>query len=631
MIRIGVDSGGTFTDFVVADESGIRVFKLPSTPMIPAEALLGGIANINANFILLHGTTVATNAILERKLAKTAFITNEGFRDILHLGRQTRPQLYDLEPRLPEPPCKSDHCFTVKGRLLPDGTVSHPLEISLPDLSAYESAAVCLLFSYANPDHEKQVADALPKHLFVSLSHEVSPEFREYERAIATALNAAVGPLMSNYLKQISGQSGAESVYVMSSAGGLFPVSEAINMPIRTVTSGPAAGVAATHSLSKKHGRERVIAFDMGGTSTDVSLIDGEPAATSLSEISGLPVRLHRYDIHTIGCGGGSIAHLDAAGALQVGPQSAGSDPGPALYGKSEKFTVTDANFLLGRLPIFRFAAREKLGLDVQLPLTAATEMADELGIQQLEFAEAVTQRADAQMAAAIRKVSSAKGLDPADFTLVSYGGSGALHACSIAEELGIREIMIPFAPGVFSAFGLLLAPFSWEESLTVLGKSEGDWERIYGALEISARAKLGKDGDFKRFADMRYRGQSHEITVAANSLEDTRKLFEREHESRYGMHFEGREVQWVTARVRLDSEQAPPILSKTNAHVPELPKTWRCYRGGAWLDCELVNREEVSAISCPAIVLSDDSTILIHIGWRGETLDDGTLVLRKD
>jgi N-methylhydantoinase A len=709
-VIVAADTGGTFTDFVVVGRGRIRAFKRPSTPQDPSAALLGGIqieqipggiaseqtlggnaseqipsgsaietiTGGNASeqipggtaigeggaFELLHGTTVATNAILERKMAKTAFITNDGFQDLLFLARQTRPKLYELEPVLPKPPVARGDCYGVPGRLLPDGAELEPLNLDpLPNLSGFEAIAVCLLFSYANPDHELRVAEWLREvaaqwtrhgHVaadgagqeadhagrdgpqagdqstgpFLSLSHQVSPEFREYERAVATTLNAAVGPLMSRYIENIrKGIRGGASI--MSSAGGLISLESAIRFPIKTVTSGPAAGVVAAKTLMEAHGRNHAVAFDMGGTSTDVALIDGEPAYTSLSEIAGLPVRQHGVDIHTIGCGGGSIAHVDSAGALRVGPESAGATPGPALYGNGGPMTVTDANVVLGRLPLARFAGGG-LHLDAQASHTAAEKLSEALNHTPWEVAEAIVASAEAQMGAAIRKVTSSRGFDPADFALIAYGGSGGLHACAVAQELGMKEVLIPTKPGVFSALGLLHAPMLWEESRTVLGGDQ-DWEAVYASLAAGFPTSSGVT---KRFAEMRYKGQSHEIEIEVlGSREEAEASFAAEHARRLGVRFEGKPVEWVSARVRVEVFRELGALSHESKPPPPIPPSSPIVVDGKRVTARLVNREDLppgAQIAGPVIVLADDGTIYLPLGWHGEALPDATLRLYR-
>ncbi|MEO7453224.1 MAG: hydantoinase/oxoprolinase family protein [Fimbriimonadales bacterium] len=609
-MRIAVDTGGTFTDFVVDDGDTITRFKLPSTPNDPAAAVAQGCERF-ASFELLHGTTVATNSILEGKTARTGLIVNEGFRDILRLGRQTRPELYDWEPRMPKLPIRDEDIRTVSGRINPDGTEEAALVI--PDnlgLSHCEAVAVCLLYAYTNSTHERLVEQALGMQ-HVSCSHRVSPEMREYERLCATALNAAVSPIMTEYLLRLAAIS--KRTKIMASHGGLVSVEDAASLPIRTVVSGPAGGVAATVALAKRLGKPNVIAFDMGGTSTDVTLIhEFKAAMTSCADIAGLPVRLNRVDVHTVGCGGGSIARIDAAGALRVGPESAGASPGPALYGGPEP-TVTDANFALGRLPLTHFAKTSDID-----PVKSASimgELAAQLNLGLQQAAQAVVDVADAEMAAAVRKVSADRGLDPAGFSLVAFGGAGAMHACAVAEILGMREVLVPVGAGVFSALGLLGAPEAWEASRGVLGTTS-DWRETYDSITQEAHSHLSSAQYTHRYADMRYQGQAHDLTVPANATrERAEAAFHELHQATFGVSFTDREVQWVTARVRAEGE---------TTDLPVLPSS---IRKGEPVD-GVIKRECLSDANGPLVVLDDDCTVFIPHGWRAERLEDGTLHL---
>lgn len=641
-----MDSGGTFTDFVVSDGESFTIFKIPSTPHHPASALLLGLSKALAStyedrWQLFHGTTVCTNAILERKFAKTAFVSNKGFEDVLFLARQTRPQLYALEPEIPSPPVEREDCFGISCRMNYQGEEISKLDdeevLALAKkLAPYDAVAVCLLFSYANPEHENKIANALENRM-VSLSHEVSPEFREYERAMTTVLNASIGNLMKEYLSEISQESRATEKYIMSSTGGLTSVEDAIELPVKTVMSGPAAGVAAVHWLGKKHKKTKLIAFDMGGTSTDVTLILDEPDATSLEEINGLPLRLRRVNVHTIGCGGGSIAYLDSAGALKVGPKSAGADPGPALYGKGKEPTVTDADFLLGRLSIDLFGGGSGFALSPDNAEKSIRNLAGKLNIENvIETSAAIVEIAESQMARAIRKVSSEKGYEPADFTLVCYGGAGGMHVCSLAEELGIREILYPVAPGVFSAFGLLTAPRVYEMSISVLGKAnQKDWINVYGELKQNAVTKLGMDFDKEiYYADLRYKGQSHEIEVRfepGTSFENVCALFEEQHRKRYGFSTKGRAIEWVTARIRLEKYFSPVEFpyGKRKEFAYKLPPEKKGFWKGKHIHARVIYRFSLSPgeqVIGPALLLQEDSTLFLPSNWQSLVLEDGTL-----
>lgn len=628
-MRIGVDTGGTFTDFVIDDGEEVRVFKVPSSPSAPEAAIATGCSGLSG-FELRHGTTVGTNAILEGKLGRTAFLSN--YPDLPFLGRQTRPSLYDLEPEVALPPVARDDCFMVRGRLGPDGSEIEALDLGwLPDLSGYEAAAVCLLFSYANPAHEAAVGEALGSFgIPISLSHLVSPEFREYERACATILNAGLSPVMSRYLGRLRGTVGFGRGLVMSSAGGLVSLKVAEGKPLLTAVSGPAAGVVSVNSLGKRLGMERLVGFDMGGTSTDVAVAGGALPFTSIGEMAGIPVRLHRVDVHTIGCGGGSVAWLDAAGALRVGPQSAGADPGPALYGRGGPVTVTDANFVLGRLSGARFGD----GVDGRACEVAIRHLALQAGVSEIELAEGILEIAEAQMGRAIRKVTSERGLDPSEYWLVSYGGAGGLHACAIAETLGMRGVIVPRTPGVFSAEGLLAAPEIAEESVTVLGRAFGLTDEINKLMGI-AQGVLGSFDRSHLSADMRYRGQSHEVSVdleLGESVGVVEERFRSMHESIYGVRHAGVAVEWVTLRVRLERW---PASARRMSLAKELggAAIGSCVvrARGREVSATLYDRDNLivgSELSGAAVVVQGDATTYVPIGWKGVVLGDGELKL---
>ncbi|MCW5946991.1 MAG: hydantoinase/oxoprolinase family protein [Fimbriimonadales bacterium] len=629
-MRIGVDTGGTFTDFVIDDGEDVRVFKVPSTPSAPEAAIASGCSGLSG-FELCHGTTVGTNAILEGKLGRTAFLSN--FPDLPFLGRQTRPLLYELEPEVALPPVLGSDCFSVRGRLGPDGGEIEALDLGgLPDLSGYEAAAVCLLFSYANPEHEVAVGEALGSYgIPVSLSHLVSPEFREYERACATILNAGLSPVMSRYLGRLRDSVGFGRALVMSSAGGLVSLEVAEGKPLLTAVSGPAAGVVAVNALGKRLGMERLVGFDMGGTSTDVAVASGALPFTSIGEMAGIPVRLHRVDVHTIGCGGGSVAWLDAAGALRVGPQSAGADPGPALYGRGAPVTVTDANFVLGKLSGARFG----VGVDARACEMAIRDLADRVGVSQIALAEAIVEIAEAQMGRAIRKVTSERGLDPSEFWLVSYGGAGGLHACAIAETLGMRGVIVPRTPGVFSAEGLLAAPEIAEESVTVLGRPF-DLTEEFGKLMAFAKEVLGSFDRAHLSADMRYRGQSHEVNVGlelGESVGVVEERFRSMHESIYGVRHSDVAVEWVTLRVRLERW---PANARRVSMARELGEaTVGCcavIAMGREVSAIIYDRDNLrigSKLNGAAVVVQGDATTYVPVGWRGIVLGGGELELK--
>jgi len=564
---LGVDVGGTFTDAVLLEDGVIRTAKVP-TAARQEESVLAAAAAVGAGAGLTrfaHGTTVATNALLERRGARIAYVGNAGFEHLLHLRRQTRAHLYRLCAEHPEPLVPLERCHGVHGRLGPDGELD-PLDLgSLPEVGDAEAVAVCLLFAFRDPAHERAVAAELRRRnpgVHVVASHEVAPEFREYERASTTAADAYLAPVAARYLRALAAAAagaGLPEPVVMLSSGGVLPVQEAAEHPARLLVSGPAGGVVGAGLVARRAGFEHAIAFDMGGTSTDVCLLPGGRAVRVPGrEVGGLPVRLPTVDVHTVGAGGGSLVRRDAGGALRVGPESAGADPGPACYGRGGGPTVTDANLLLGRLP-------EELPGGLVLDRSAA-----EAALASIDPA-AVVEVVNAEMLRALRVVSVERGHDPREFALVAYGGAGPLHACALAEELGMEAVLVPAAAGVLSALGL----------------AAGDERRDRVASHVrplGAMPDLPRDGE----ADLRYRGQSFELTVPLG--DDLADRFHRAHEERYGYADRGREIELVAVRT---AEVVPgPEL--------ELP-------GG-----------EPERASGLALIELDGSTLWIPPGWVG-------------
>ena len=551
-MRIGVDTGGTFTDFVIWDGGRYYTRKVRSTPHDPAQAILEGLGNLNAQEVV-HGSTVATNALLERKGARTAFLTTEGFEDLLIIGRQNREKLYDLLAPAKRQLVPPELTLGLPERILYDGSVERDLDQAAVEgltekLSGLgvESVAVCLLHSYANPVHEKLVAQAL-QGFYVSLSHEILPEYREYERASTTVVNACVTPLMTRYLARLSEKLGATRLRVFQSNAGSISSSAAGRGAIQTVLSGPAGGVVGAAAAAKQAGFERVISFDMGGTSTDVSLYDGKFSFTTESSLGDFPIRIPMLDIHSVGAGGGSITYLDRAGALRVGPQSAGADPGPVCYGRGEQITVTDANLLLGRIQPERFlGGRMQLDLDRARGFMKA--FAAQLGVSIEKAAAAIVDVANSNMERAIRAVSVERGYDPRDFALLSFGGAGAQHACELAERLDVSTVIVPPHAGVLSAVGMLAADCVRDYSQSVLG---GDPEAAFQELARRAAGEFSDEGFsdvlFEQWIDLRYEGQSYEISVPWERKGD----FHAEHRKLYGYEHPGRRVEQVTARVK--------------------------------------------------------------------------------
>ncbi|MBV8992779.1 MAG: hydantoinase/oxoprolinase family protein, partial [Pseudonocardiales bacterium] len=545
----GVDVGGTFTDVVVhAEGLRPRAVKVPTTPDNQAVGVQRGVAQALPDAVprlLPHGTTTATNAVLERKIARTILVTTDGFADVLQIARQDRPALYDLSVTRPEPLVPHDRVVTVAERTGPDGRAVIALTDEEIDRVVHqvqrlepESVAVSLLFSYAGDAHERRLCDALASTLDVPItrSSALLPEFREYERASTCVLNAAVEPVMRRYLSNLTTRLPDPTITVMTSGGGTAGIDFAAAAPVHTLLSGPAAGVVAAGAVAQSAGFDDAIAFDMGGTSTDVCLIrNGQPEVSTSAQIAGLPFRTPAVGIHTVGAGGGSIAWVDAGGALRVGPASAGADPGPACYGLGgTKPTVTDAHCVLGHLDPDRELG-EGLRLDIDAATDAIGALPDTAG-----GAAGILAVVRATMARALRKVSTERGVDPGQLALVAYGGAGPLHATALARDLGCRAVVVPPAPGVLSALGLLLAPARYEASRTVMAQVGDDLTAAWQALETQAREELERQGVTGKItvtplADVRYAGQSHELRITVEAGADLAQLLHCAHREAYG------------------------------------------------------------------------------------------------
>jgi N-methylhydantoinase A len=575
-MRIAIDSGGTFTDCVSFDHGVLKVEKLLSTPDNPEEAILAAIKQIRpsgSSISVRHGTTVGTNAILERKGAKVAFVTTAGFEDTIAIGRQARPSLYDWFAT--PPPCivPASLRFGVPERTSAQGTVLRaPTEDELERLrstiekSDAEAVAISLLFSFANPTNESRVAEALiPLGLPLSISHKILPEFREYERASTVALNAYLSPKVGSYVRSLSDSLDSmfpgSALQVMQSSGGIISNAVASEEPVRTVLSGPAGGVVGAAQIAKRAGLAKVIAFDMGGTSTDVSLIDltaGGVKTTNEAILSGMPIAVPMLDIHTVGAGGGSLAYFDEGGILHVGPESAGSVPGPICYGRGERPTVTDANLILGRLDPENFLGGS-LRLDQERTRKWTEKISAPLGSVEA-FALGTILVAEAAMEKAIRVISVERGYDPREFTLLSFGGAGPLHAASLARSLAIPRVMIPPMPGALSALGILLADTVRDVSKTVMLPYDNlALEKHFHELETQGRdamKKEGLEGRIARSIDMRYVGQGYEINVPAGDSASAR--FHELHRKLYGYADEARTIEAVHLRVRFTVEAEP-------------------------------------------------------------------------
>jgi N-methylhydantoinase A len=587
-LRIAIDSGGTFTDCVWLQDSTLRILKVFSTPANPAEAIAGAIQKISGangdvrDIVVLHGTTVGTNTLLQRKGARVAFVTTAGFEDSIEIGRQHRPKLYDFffekDPAL----APAELRFGVDERTSAKGVVLRtPDQKSLDSLAMQIAAqrpqaiAISLLFSFTNPANEKAVAAALAKlNLPLSISYQILPEFREYERASTVLVNAYLQPVMQRYLQRLQEQASAGGntarIFVMQSSGGITALNTAVEQPVRTVLSGPAGGIIGASAVARRSGFEHIITFDMGGTSSDVALVDGRPTTTNEAEVAGLPVRVPVLDIHTVGAGGGSLARFDAGGALRVGPESAGADPGPICYGKGERPTVTDANLLLGRLPADQFLGGEfQLDLPRTQKLVARWLKENDSKLPLEEFAAGVVRVVNANMEKAIRVVSIERGHDPRQFALVAFGGAGAMHACDLALALRIPRVIVPAYPGALSALGILISDVVKDHSRTVLlrvasGKKKNQrsaakdlsaqLDPVFAELRSAIAAEMEKEewqgrALFEPSCDLRYQGQGYELNLAYGAgLLDR---FHAEHKRRYGYSSPECEVEVVTVRMR--------------------------------------------------------------------------------
>ena len=710
-LRIAIDTGGTFTDCIWIDPATrrLRMLKVFSTPHDPSQAIVEAVDQIvngvprvspslrdpgKSDLILLQGTTVGTNTLLERKGARTALVTTKGFEDAIEIGRQARPKLYDFFFDRVEPLVPKELRFGIDERTTADGEIlTAPTPDGLHALAARiktarpQSAAICLLFSFANSTNEQAIREALePLAIPLSISHEILPEFREYERMSTVVINAYLQPVMQTYLQNLEERIGdmrqsrpptgslrvaqrfsaaingskrmgalaaeglrkrAPRIFVMQSSGGITALSTAAREPVRTVLSGPAGGVVGAAASARASGFHNIIAFDMGGTSTDVSLVEGEIKLATDAQIAGLPIGVPMLDIHTVGAGGGSLARFDAAGVLRVGPESAGADPGPICYGRGLQPTVSDANLLLGRLQPSRF-----LGGDFTLDLERTRAVTKEWLKKQKstlaleKFAAGVIRVVNATMEKAIRVVSIERGRDPRHFALVAFGGAGGLHACALAEALGIPHVVVPAFPGALSALGILASDVVKDYSQTVLwrcgagtpahvpGSADGiplaELDREFTALEKSAARDFHNEGwtgtpHSSRSVDLRYRGQGYELNLPLTKT--LLKDFQTEHQRRYGYAHPNREIELVTLRLRaiLSSSKEPvgtaapgrPGRAKSGSSANSLVNTVFVNKT---LKTKLYAREELTirkTYSGPAVITEYSATSVIPPGKR--------------
>jgi N-methylhydantoinase A len=653
-LRVAIDTGGTFTDCVWIDPSThrLRMLKVFSTPADPSQAIVDALRKISpgGDFILLHGTTVGTNTLLERKGARTALITTAGFEDAIEIGRQARPKLYDFFFDRVEPLVAKELRFGINERMSAEGEILiAPSAEELRDLAARvaaaqpQSIAISLLFSFANPKNEEAVAEALAAlQVPLSVSHQILPEFREYERTSTVVINAYLQPVMQKYLDNVAARlqkPEAESrkpersprIFVMQSSGGIAALATAAREPVRTVLSGPAGGVVGAAATARASGFDRIIAFDMGGTSTDVSLVEGEIKTANDAHIAGLPIGVPMLDIHTVGAGGGSLARFDAAGVLRVGPESAGADPGPICYGHGLQPTVTDANLLLGRLQPTHF-----LGGDFTLDVARTRRITQEwlkkqrTNLSLEKFAAGVVRVVNATMEKAIRVVSIERGRDPRKFALVAFGGAGGLHACALAEALSIPRVILPAFPGALSALGILASDVVKDYSRTILWHVSREipvakLNREFSALEKRA-LKDFRDEDWLgtphcgRSVDLRYRGQGYELNIPLTK--DLLGDFAQEHHRRYGYSYSDREIELVTLRLRAtlkSSNRVGPFVRPDRTKLDSALQAKVAFDGKI-LKTKILSREDLQRgknYQGPAIVTEYSATTVIPAGRR--------------
>lgn len=658
---LGVDTGGTFTDFVLVGPDGLRLHKVLSTPAAPEQAILTGIRELDllkavarGELRIVHGSTVATNAALERKGVRTAYVGNAGLTDVLTLGRQNRADLYDLTPVRPEPPVPAELCFGIPARLDARGAEITPLRDA--DVAALakalrraepEAVAINLLYAWLDDRHEQALETALraalPEATFITRSSFVLPQYGEYERGIATWLNAWLGPRVQGYVTRLQQALAPCRLAIMQSSGGTMAAELASERAVNLLVSGPAGGLAAARFVGEGAGLDRLLTFDMGGTSTDVALIDGEAEITSEGRLGPWPVAVPMLDIHTVGAGGGSIAFLDAGGALQVGPESAGADPGPACYGRGgDRPTVTDAHVVLGQLP-----AAAALGGSMQLDVAAAEQAVDRLAaaleVDRETAARGILQVANENMAQALRVMSIERGKDPRELSLCCFGGAGGLHLCDLADALGMTRALIPCHSGVLSALGMLVARPERQLVRTLRAALESltpaELGRQRQLLDEAARAELVQEGhsaeeiEYEAFLELRYAGQAFALTLDYHEdLTGLAQAFHDAHRQRYG-HALDTPIELLAVRVRVRAGAGTLELPQSEATntAPEPARHTAIAGLGARVPCYRRNSLKAGQrLQGPALVLEDTATSLLRPEWQAEVDGLGNLVLER-
>jgi N-methylhydantoinase A len=671
-VRVGIDTGGTFTDFVYQRAGRLHVFKVASTPDDPSRAIIDGLERIAnetsspLNIEVVHGTTVGTNALLQRRGARTALITTSGFEDIIEIGRQARPELYNLNAVKPPALVTSELRMGADERVSAAGQILKALSdgdvrklVKRVRAAKCEAIAISLLFSFIHPEHERRIANALVElGLPISISHEILPEYREFERTSTVVVNAYLQPLMGRYLERLvkhlargrQARGRQTDLRVMQSSGGSISAQVAAHEPVRTILSGPAGGVVGALRVARAAGFENLIGFDMGGTSTDVALCDRDGMRlTNESIVAGMPVAIPMMDIHTVGAGGGSIARIDEGGSLRVGPESAGADPGPACYGRSLLPTVTDAHVVLGHFPGASLLDGE-FKLDEQRSRQALEQLAFEMGraakrkINSISAAQGVLDVVTTNMERALRHISVERGYDPRDFTLIPFGGAGGLHAVELARALRIPRVLVPASPGALSAIGILSANVVKEQSRTVMAEANSDSQRlleqIFRQMETAGRKILRQEGfieakqKHERSLAARYKGQSFEIQIK-QTTGNIASAFHRAHQTRYGYAQTENIVEIVSARVRSSGivdkmRSARPRGSSPNAFaqppaVVEAYFAGKRYRAGVYVRAELKPGQRLKT---PCIVTEYSATTLIPDSSKANIDRLGNLVI---
>ena len=662
-IVVGIDVGGTFTDIAVLRDGVLSVHKLPSTPADPSVGITTGIGDIDVDVPttdFIHGSTVATNALLEGKGGRTALVTTMGFEDVLEIGRQNRADLYDLSMERPTPLAPWQLRFGLPERIDYTGAILDDLTsesvdalLSLLAEAQVDGVAVSFLFSFLNPIHEEMLAQRLselPNSPFISISSKILPEFREYERTSTVVVNSYVGPVMERYLTQLESVLG-RGLRIMQSSGGSITARLAADQPVRTILSGPAGGVVGAFYTGVQAGYPDIITLDMGGTSTDVSLCPGRIKETTAANLGGYPVSVPMIEIHTVGAGGGSIARVDAGGALVVGPQSAGADPGPACYGNGDRVTVTDANLTLGRLRPDGFLGG-RMTLDQQRSQSLMTDLAGGVGASATDTALGIIRVVNSNMERAIRAISLERGYDPREFTLIPFGGAGPMHACELAAELGIPRVLIPGHPGILSALGVAIADVVKDYSRTVMLRGDdlesARLEEEFHGMEQQARAELVDEGlradamTPRRFLDVRYLGQSFELTVDCPPLAERGDLspgissdFYEAHLQRFGYADASLPIEVVNLRLKLELEVDKPQMEPaaqqgSDAGDAVIGSSEVVFANGP-VTTMLYDRDRLQTgnrIAGPSLLLQLDTTIVVPPGWGGEVDPYGNLLL---